>query len=61
MKKKLLSAVLSGALALTCLAGCDQTSDPGQTTSSTEGEAKNELVFVNYRDIRDSNPHLYAG
>lgn len=61
MKKKLLSAVLSGALALTCLAGCGQTSNPGQTTSSTEGEAKNELVFVNYRDIRDLNPHLYAG
>ena len=61
MKKKLLSAVLSGALALTCLAGCGQTSDPDQTSSGTEGEAKNELVFVNYRDIRDLNPHLYAG
>lgn len=61
MKRKLLSAVLSGALVLTCLAGCGQTSDPGQTTSGTEGEAKNELVFVNYRDIRDLNPHLYAG
>ena len=24
-------------------------------------EAKEELVFVNYRDIRDLNPHLYAG
>ncbi len=22
---------------------------------------KNELVYVNYRDIRDLNPHLYAG
>lgn len=61
MKKKLLSAVLSGALALTCLAGCGQTSDPDRTSSGTEGEAKTELTFVNYRDIRDLNPHLYAG
>ena len=24
-------------------------------------QKKEELVFVNYRDIRDLNPHLYAG
>lgn len=24
-------------------------------------KGKEELVFVNYRDIRDLNPHLYAG
>ena len=62
MRRKILSAVLSGVLALTCLAGCGQTSNSAQTSSSgTEGETKTELTFVNYRDIRDLNPHLYAG
>lgn len=36
--------------------------DSAETIQSSEAaEAKNELVFVNYRDIRDLNPHLYAG
>lgn len=30
-----------------------------ETTGSAAG--KEELIFVNYRDIRDLNPHLYAG
>ena len=60
MKRKLLSAVVGGILALSCLAGCSQAADPVQTTSSN-GEPKSELTFVNYRDIRDLNPHLYAG
>lgn len=48
------------------LAGCG-----GNASNSTEGtkseqsasaeSTKDELVFVNYRDIRDLNPHLYAG
>lgn len=43
----------------------------GNASNSTEGtkseqsasaeSTKDELVFVNYRDIRDLNPHLYAG
>lgn len=56
MKRKLLSAVVGGILALSCLAGCSQAADPVQTTSSN-GEPKSELTFVNYRDIRDLNPH----
>ena len=61
MKRILFSAVLGGVLTLTCLAGCGQSSDSAQTSSVAEGEIKNELTFVNYRDIRDLNPHLYAG
>ena len=29
--------------------------------SASEAGGKKELVFVNFRDIRDLNPHLYAG
>ena len=37
----------------------DELTQAEQTSDSANG--KNELVFVNYRDIRDLNPHLYAG
>ena len=62
MKKKLLTALLCGALMLTPLAGCGQGAG-NQSGTSADGESavKDELVFVNYRDIRDLNPHLYAG
>ena len=65
MKRKLLTALLSSALMLTALTGCDQRAEDQSVTNgaSTDGEniARDELVFVNYRDIRDLNPHLYAG
>lgn len=61
MKRKLIAALLSGAMMLTCLGGCGQSSETTTTASETESETKDELVFVNYRDIRDLNPHLYAG
>ena len=65
MKRKLLTALLSGALMLTALAGCGQgiEDQSGTNSTSADGEsvARDELVFVNYRDIRDLNPHLYAG
>ena len=65
MKRKLLTALLSGALMLTALAGCGQRIEDQSGTNSTsadgESVARDELVFVNYRDIRDLNPHLYAG
>ena len=65
MKKRLLTALLSGALILTALAGCGQVAEnqSGANDASAGGEsgARDELIFVNYRDIRDLNPHLYAG
>ncbi|MBQ7479545.1 MAG: nickel ABC transporter substrate-binding protein [Selenomonadaceae bacterium] len=39
------------------VAGCGG----GGGDSAKGKENKEELVFVNYRDIRDLNPHLYAG
>ncbi len=33
-------------------------SNPSETTTTAEG-TKEDLIFVNYRDIRDLNPHLY--
>ena len=65
MKRKLLTALLCGALMLTSLAGCGQgaenQSDANGASTGSENAVKDELVFVNYRDIRDLNPHLYAG
>lgn len=71
MKMKLWNLCLAGALAV-ALSGCSA-ADTGTTpaagsesqaeSSAAEGGegAREELVFVNYRDIRDLNPHLYAG
>ena len=68
MKKRLLTALLGSVLLLSTLAGCGgqnaagaAASDAGAAASSTSSEARDELIFVNYRDIRDLNPHLYAG
>ena len=65
MKKRLLALVLLGALAVgTVLSGCASSSSSASSQSQSAQEtssAKDELVFVNYRDIRDLNPHLYAG
>lgn len=65
MKRKLLTALLCGVLMLTSLAGCGQMaknqSDTSGASTGSEHAVKDELVFVNYRDIRDLNPHLYAG
>lgn len=66
MKKRLIAVLLGGALMMS-LAGCGQGSEDAAASveSTTEDgastEVKDELVFVNYRDIRDLNPHLYAG
>ncbi len=72
MKKRILSLCLAGLMAAS-LTGCGGAGSAAETTAAagTESsaaasetgasEAKEELVFVNYRDIRDLNPHLYAG
>ena len=67
MKKRFPALVLGGILALGLLSGCGQkeaassvstaASEPAASANSSD----QELVFVNYRDIRDLNPHLYAG
>lgn len=64
MKKRLCALLLVGAMAVSVLSGCGNN---GAQQVAADGDAdaseavKEELVFVNYRDIRDLNPHLYAG
>lgn len=71
MKKRAISLCLAGLMAVS-LTGCGGagTTEKAAEASGTEtgaaaetgnSEKKEELVFVNYRDIRDLNPHLYAG
>lgn len=72
MKKRVLSLCLAGLMAAS-LTGCGGAGNAAETTAaagaensaaaseSGASEGKEELVFVNYRDIRDLNPHLYAG
>lgn len=50
-----LSIISVGAL----LSGCS-TKEAAKEAEATTA-AKEELVYVNFRDIRDLNPHLYAG
>lgn len=72
MKKRLLYTCLAGVISAALLAGCQkqgskEAAETGKEQANTEaptvseGTPKDELVFVNFRDIRDLNPHLYAG
>lgn len=72
MKKRVLCLCLAGLMAAS-LTGCGGAGNAAETTAAAgaensaaaseagASEGKEELVFVNYRDIRDLNPHLYAG
>lgn len=71
MKKRAISLCLAGLMAVS-LAGCGGAgntekaaeasgTETGASAETGNSEKKEELVFVNYRDIRDLNPHLYAG
>ena len=63
MKRRIGALCMVGVLALASLTGCGngtQTTSEGDNVKTTQ-EKNEELVFVNYRDIRDLNPHLYAG
>lgn len=61
--KKLFSGMLCATMLVAALSGCGNNSaeNSGNNDSTTTAGQKEELVFVNYRDIRDLNPHLYAG
>lgn len=64
MKRKILAVLLSTVVAVGALTGCgtEKTdSGDGAQKASQATEIKDELVYVNYRDIRNLNPHLYAG
>ncbi len=71
MKKNIGKIILASALCLSLLAGCGSSNSGSSSSASASGsgtaetsettETKDDLVFVNYRDIRDLNPHLYAG
>lgn len=74
MKKRFFNACLAGVIAAAVLTGCGKSASGTnevtaagseqaavEQTDNANGEARQELVFVNFRDIRDLNPHLYAG
>lgn len=77
MKKKWGALALAGVLGAAVVTGCgsngssessgaagsqaSETSQAGSEAATADSQGKDDLVFVNYRDIRDLNPHLYAG
>ncbi|MEK5230649.1 nickel ABC transporter substrate-binding protein [Lysinibacillus sp. FSL K6-0232] len=59
--KKLYSFTLILIMAL-LLVGCTGDKDKQDSSKgNTNKSSKDQLVFANFRDIRDLNPHLYAG
>ena len=62
--KKITSLILTSVIITGILAGCatdDTSSVAPNDASDTTQNPKTELVFANYRDLRDPNPHLYQG
>ena len=59
--------LIAGVCCAGALAACGQgsastaSSEAAAATETASSETRDELIFVNYRDIRDLNPHLYAG
>lgn len=59
--------LMAGACCTGVLAACGTSSSSTASSSAASasaaasGEVRDELIFVNYQDIRDLNPHLYAG
>ncbi|GAU76542.1 nickel ABC transporter substrate-binding protein [Fusibacter sp. 3D3] len=68
-KHKSISWILLMVLIIMALTGCKSSevaeAKPVETSEQEEAavvkEVRKDLVFVNFRDIRDLNPHLYAG
>ena len=75
MKNKKILTCATIALVASMIAGCSTNNstttnkqEVAKTVAASEDKkdeadstGKEELVFVNFRDIRDLNPHLYAG
>ena len=63
LRGKLKGKVMIGVMALSLmLTGCGGGANTTSTADTTEvAQARTEMNFVNFRDIRDLNPHLYAG
>lgn len=63
MKKGFFKLILGITVISGLLNGCGSDKDNSAAAKNTAAEPvkKEELTFVNYRDIRDLNPHLYAG
>lgn len=65
--KKLLSLLFTTGVMLGLLGGCGASKEEEKKSASTPTpavetpEKKEELVFANFRDLRDPNPHLYQG
>ena len=71
MKKRWGTLLFAGLLGTAVLSGCGSSASDSASTAAADSAAaetttssentKEDLIFVNYRDIRDLNPHLYAG
>lgn len=60
--KRFIATLMMSTMMIGMVAGCGNSDATTSNTATTETtEAREEMVFVNYRDIRDLNPHLYAG
>ncbi len=63
-RRSFLQGVGITAVAAAAAACSNESTSTSTATTDTQVEAQadnSQLVFVNYRDIRDLNPHLYAG
>lgn len=66
--KKIIAAIGAALMAIGTFSGCSAKTTVNEEVHveleksvSEKIDEKSELVFVNYRDIRDLNPHLYGG
>lgn len=62
--KKTISKFLASTLIVAGVIGCtskNKNDNLEVDNKENQLQKKEELIFVNYRDIRDLNPHLYAG
>lgn len=55
--KKLIGVISAFLTANMLLVGCGN----GEVTTVTVDDSEEKLVYANYRDVRDLNPHLYSG